>query len=75
MDFVQVCLSFVASNLSQVINTAEYKRLCDSCAGMLNEILTAVAKQGSQSVAKPATGPRNAQPSTVRRVARRREDE
>lgn len=49
---VQVCLTFVANNLSQVICTDDYKRLTESCQGMVNEILAAVAVQGNQTVAR-----------------------
>lgn len=51
---VQVCLNFVANNLSQVICTDDYKRLTESCQGMVNEILAAVAVQGNQTVARGA---------------------
>lgn len=49
---VKVCLTFVANNLSQVICTDDYKRLTESCQGMVNEILAAVAVQGNQTVAR-----------------------
>ena len=79
MCVLQVCLSYVATNLSQVINTVEYKRLTESCANMVQEILSAVAKQGDKSVARSnATAQRPAVVSAVRRVTRqqqRREDE
>lgn len=49
---MQVCLTYVANNLSQVICTDDYKRLTESCQGMVNEILAAVAVQGNQTVAR-----------------------
>ena len=49
---LQVCLTYVANNLSQVICTDDYKRLTESCQGMVNEILAAVAVQGNQTVAR-----------------------
>lgn len=60
---MQVCLSFVANNLSQVICTDEYKRLTESCGGMVNEILAAVAVQGQAmsrniTAGRPTPGPR-----------------
>lgn len=55
LSSVQVCLNFVANNLSQVICTDDYKRLTESCQGMVNEILAAVAVQGNQTVARGAS--------------------
>jgi hypothetical protein len=74
--FLQVCLQYVASNLSQVITTQEYRRLTESCAGMVNEILAAVAQQGSAAVGRAsAVRPAVAAAPAPRRIARRREDE
>ena len=73
---MQVCLAYVASNLSQVITTQEYQRLTESCQGMVNEILAAVARQGSSAVARSAAPrPAVAPPAGVRRVTRRRVDD
>lgn len=69
---LQVCLNFVANNLSQVICTEEYKRLTESCGGMVNEILAAVAVQG-QTMARPVTAGRAA-PGPRLRARRRDED-
>lgn len=73
---LQVCLTYVASNLSAVICTQEYKRLTESCHGMVEEILAAVAKQNSHAVAAPAARPpahRALGVPGVRRQARRRD--
>lgn len=67
-----MCLNFVANNLSQVICTEEYKRLTESCGGMVNEILAAVAVQG-QTATRPAPAGRTAPGPRLR--ARRRDEE
>lgn len=70
---MQVCLNFVANNLSQVICTEEYKRLTESCGGMVNEILAAVAVQGQTMAQRPVAAGRA--PAGPRLRARRRDEE
>jgi hypothetical protein len=67
---MQVCLAYVAANLSQVISTQEYRRLTEACQGMVQEILTAVARQGTPSVSRVGAARPSVPP--VRRVTRQR---
>lgn len=53
---LQVCLTFVANNLSQVISTEEYKRLTETCSTMVGEILQAVAAQGPSGLSRGGRG-------------------
>lgn len=47
---MQVCLTYVANNLTAVLQTDGYKHMVASCPNMVSEVLAAVAAQGSQSM-------------------------